>query len=286
MINVRARIKLIEELLSQDTVQAATYAALECRSTIEALCYERFAISNSHLSTADLKKWQPRDVIRQVLEEANASAAAPLVLMVARPEEAHRVGKVDPADLEYVEVGRQVELRYNALARLHNALSGVALHIKIPDAGEAVEIYGDKGAIERKVEETLQELEAASAGTLLMGSMQSDISFECFCGSTIKRKAAMLQEGQVVCCNRPECKESYTVSLEGPDVYFTRRSHSLDCICKEPIDIPERMVRELKLGDHLVAECGSCKGETVFKWSLLAAQRAPVAAPPAAADHT
>jgi hypothetical protein len=281
MINIRSRIVLIESLLSLDTVQGATYAALECRSTIEAMCYERFAIANKHISTADLKRWQPRDVVRQVLEEANAQAAEQIVLMIARPQEAQAVGKLDPADLEYLELGRQVELKYITLAKLHHALSNVALHIKIPNVGEVLDIYGDKERIEEKVRETLSELEAASLGTMLMSSLQSDCSFECFCGSTIKRKAAMLHADQVVCCNRLECKESYTVSFDGVETYFTRRSYSLTCLCQQLIDVPDRMVRELKLGDYLVAHCGTCKAETVFKWSLLAAQRTPVAIPPA-----
>lgn len=281
MINIRNRIELIENLLAMQTVQGATYAALECRSTIEAMCYERFAITNSHLSPADLKKWQPRDVVRQVLVEANARAAEPLVLMIAKPQPTHQVGKIDPADLEYVEIGRQSELRYVALAKLHHALSNVALHIKIPAAGSDVEIYGDKGEIEAKVRETIAEFTAASSGTMLMGSIESDCKFVCICGSTIKRKGPMLQAGQVVSCNRPECKETYTASFEDDEVYFTRRAYSLECQCGKHLEVPDRMIRELKLGDHLIAECSNCVSQTLFKWSLLAAQRTPVGPEPA-----
>jgi len=276
MINIRSRIEIIESLLAMQTVQGATYAALECRSTIEAMCYERFAITNSHLSPADLKKWQPREVVRQVLEEANSRAAEPLVLMIAKPQPTHQVGKIDPADLEYMEIGRQSELRYVALAKLHHALSNVALHIKIPSAGSAVEIYGDRGEIEAKIRETIAEFTAASSGTMLMGSIESDCSFVCICGSTIKRKGPMLRAGQFVSCNRPECKETYTVSFEGDDVYFTRRAYSLECQCGKHLEVPDRMIRELKLGDHLVAECSDCMSQIFFKWSLLAAHRTPV----------
>lgn len=278
MINIRSRIEIIENLLAMQSVQSATYAALECRSTIEAMCYERFAITNSHLSPADLKKWQPRDVVRQVLEEANARAAEPLVLMIAEPQHAYQVGKIDPADLDYIEVGRQSELRYAALAKLHHALSNVALHIKIPAAGSDVEIYGEQGEIEAKVRQTIAEFTAAASGTMLMGSIESDCKFQCICGSTIKRKGAMLQTGQVVSCNRLGCKETYEVSFEGDDVYFTRRAYSLKCQCDNLLEVPDRMIRELKLGDHLVAECLNCSSQTLFKWSLLAAQRTPIGA--------
>jgi hypothetical protein len=279
VIDIRSRIKLIENLLKMETIQGATYAALECRSTIEAMCYERFAISNSHLSPADLKKWQPRDVVRQVLEEANAQAAGPLVLMMSRPLEPHEVGKVDLTNLDYVEIGRQSELRYVALAKLHHALSNVALHIKIPSPGSEVEIYGNQADIEAKVRETLCELAAAVSGSMLISGLGEECKFTCLCGSTIKRKSAMLQPGQTVCCNRLDCKESYTVSYEGADIFFTRRAHSLDCVCGNPIDVPERLFRELRLGDQLTAKCGSCNAETLFKWNLLAAQRVPITTP-------
>jgi hypothetical protein len=84
MIGIRARISLIEGLLSQGSVQTATYAAFECRSTIEAICYDRFAVASSHLALADLRKQQPRDVIKQVIEEANAKAAAQFTLSIAK----------------------------------------------------------------------------------------------------------------------------------------------------------------------------------------------------------
>lgn len=270
MINIRARIEIIERLLAMDTVEGATYAALECRSTIEAICYERFTIANSHLALADLKKWQPRDVVRQVIEEANAEAGCQLVLSIAtKPKQTLNVGSVRLEDLEYVEVGRQSELRYKVLGKLHNALSNVALHVQIPTRRESVKVYGDKCAIEEKVREALAELEAAASGTLLMGATGSDCTVECVCGSTIKRKAALLREGQVVCCNNPDCSESYTVSLRDSEAWFTRRTHTIPCNgCGADLDLPERTILRLRPGQYLIAECGKCKAQTCFKWSL------------------
>ncbi len=275
MIDIRARISLIEGLLSQGTVQTATYAALECRSTIEAICYDRFAVASSHLALADLRKWQPRDVIKQVIEEANAEAAAQFTLSITKPQQRVRDASIRPEDLEYVEIGQQSGLPYAALGRLHNALSNLALHVQIPPPGEQVSIYGDRVQIVAKVEEALVEIRKVASGNLLMGSTGADCTVQCTCGSTIKRKAAQLRPGNVVCCNQLACDESYTFSLENDEAWFTRRVQTIPCHgCQGSLDIPDRTISRLRLGEFLTAVCEACKSETVFKWSLSMAKPA------------
>lgn len=272
MIDIPARIELIENLLAANTIETSTYAALECRSTIEAICYDRFKISNSHLALADLKKWQPRDVIRQVLEEANAEASEGLILSIGKPIEPSFIGPTHPKDIEYVEIGRQSELRYRSLAKLHNALSNLALHVQIPTPENTVCIYGDKRAIEEKVAETLAELRNAATGNLLMSGFGPNTTFECSCGSMIKRMTALLKDGQVVCCNRTECKESYTVSINDNEIWFVRRARLVPCKgCGNHLDIPERMMLRLKPAEHMTAICGKCGATAIFKWQLVIA---------------
>lgn len=269
MINIPARIELIENLLKTNTVETSTYAALECRSTIEAICYDRFKISNSHLALADLKKWQPRDVIRQILEEANAEASERLIFSIGKPIEPSFVGPTHPKDIEYVEIGRQSELRYRSLAKLHNALSNLALHVQIPTPDNPVSIYGDKRSIEAKVAETLAELRSAATGNLLMSGFGPNTIFECLCGSTIKRMTALLKDGQVVCCNRTECVESYTVSINDNETWFARRASLVPCRgCGNDLNIPERMMLRLKPTEHMTAICGNCGATALFKWQF------------------
>lgn len=278
MIDIHARIALIEELLSQGTVQTATYAALECRSTIEAICYDRFAVASSHLALADLRKWQPRDVIKQVIEEANAKAATPFKLLIEKPQQRVRDTSVRPEDLEYVEIGQQSELPHAALGKLHNALSNLALHVQIPQPGQQVSIYGDKTLIVAKVEEALVELRKVASGNLIMGSTGADCTVKCACGSTIKRKAALLRPGHVVCCNQVTCDESYSFALENGEAWFTRRVHTIPChSCQGPLEIPDRTISRLRPGEFLTAVCGACHSETVFKWSLSMATPASAA---------
>lgn len=269
MINIKERIELIRKLLADGSIQSATYASLECRSTIEAICYERFLIMNSHLSAADLRKWQPRDVIKQVIEEANAESALQLKISIAKPQQIINAGPVPLEDLEYVELGMQSELRYIALGKLHNSLSNVALHVQIPALGKPLSIYGELETVQRKVEETLVELELAAVGNLLVGSREMDCNFKCGCGSTIKRKAALLREGQVVSCPNPDCEESYVYSIEGGEAWFTRRAYIIPCgACAGELDMPFRFVNGLKPDSILNVECHKCGATTKFRWTL------------------
>lgn len=69
MLDIAKRIELINSLLEQDTEQSLTYAALECRLTLEYLCYERFKLYFSYLSQSDLKNWQPKHIIKQISDQ-------------------------------------------------------------------------------------------------------------------------------------------------------------------------------------------------------------------------
>lgn len=71
MIDINKRIAIIESLLAEGSIQSLTYAALECRLTIETICYERFLIAHDYIADADLKGWQPASVVKQVSQEAN-----------------------------------------------------------------------------------------------------------------------------------------------------------------------------------------------------------------------
>jgi hypothetical protein len=218
-------------------------------------------------------------VIKQVIEEANSKAGAQLTLSIAKPQQRLRDASIRPEDLEYVEIGQQSELPHVVLGRLHNALSNLALHVQIPPPGEQVSIYGDRDQIAAKVEEALVELRKVASGNLLMGSTGADCTVGCVCGSTIRRKAALLRPGDVICCNQQTCDESYTFSLENGEAWFTRRVQTIPCHgCKGTLDIPDRTISRLRPGEFLTAVCGACDSETLFKWSLSIATKPATAA--------
>lgn len=154
MLDIPNRIQLIESLIEQDTEQSLTYAALECRLTLEYLCYERFKLYFSYLSESDLKNWQPKHIIKQVSDEIDNIVSQGFSISISaeqingRPPET----KDEFESLNYTHLGTQSELKLNRLHKLWNGVSNVALHIPVPSLSSSnLSIYGDKDKIRKKV---------------------------------------------------------------------------------------------------------------------------------------
>ena len=68
MLNLDPAISKIEELLKENSEARIIYAALECRLAIERICYERLRLAHDYISHDDLKKWQPRDIVKILIQ--------------------------------------------------------------------------------------------------------------------------------------------------------------------------------------------------------------------------
>ena len=148
MKDINKRIATIENLIKGDSVSGLTYAALECRITLELICYERLMISYGYTSYSDLRGWQPKQVVQQVAKEANELAAASLTVSVSKtpidPKNPPR-SAADFESFEYVELGKQVGFDVKEVGKLWNALSGSALHVQVPKSKDAqLSVYGNR----------------------------------------------------------------------------------------------------------------------------------------------
>ena len=83
MLNLDPAISKIEELLKEGTEATITYAALECRLAIERICYERLRLAHDYISHDDLKKWQPRDIVKILIQEVDSSAAETFTVSIS-----------------------------------------------------------------------------------------------------------------------------------------------------------------------------------------------------------
>jgi len=260
MLNIPKKIECIEELLAQDTVQSLTYASLECRLTIEFLCYERLVSSHKYFSQDDLKTWTPKSVVQQIAAEANELITEGLTVSISRGP--NKPGS-EPATvkefeaLEYIKIGEQIHLNVSKLGSLHNALSNLALHIHIPKAGDAVQFYGSDEKIRKKIEEALVHFRALAKGTLLAGSFGMEWSFPCeVCGAHIRRKSELLKDQQVISCFNPHCAETYLIHGTGDRLEHSRRTIDVTCIkCKGVTSLPTKTVERLRFGEKLPVSC-------------------------------
>lgn len=265
MLDIAKRIGVIEALLREDTAQSLTYAALECRLTLEYLCYERFKLFYSYMSPGDLKNWQPRHVVKQVSEDIDENISKGFTLSIS----AHDANDKPPQtkeeyeSLEYTLVGQQPELDLNTLHSLWHGLSNIALHLPVPtiSSGE-LEIYGNKEKIKKKVISVVEYLSGLKGNLLMGGPLGKVFSFNCYlCDTLIKKPIKHLNSPAFVNCLNPECNESYFLEPEddGQEIKITRRIFKFGCKgCDADLEVPTNVFRELRFDQQLNIPCGSC----------------------------
>lgn len=278
MIDLEPTISQIEKLLAENTEASVTYAALECRLVIERICYERLRLAHDYISHDDLRKWQPSDIVKTLIQEVDDKAAETFTLSIARepmPEGSPPPTREDYEAMEWLPVGTQVGFAPNRLGKLWYGLAKLALHIGIPTSKDAtVKQYGDIQAIASKATQALAEIKRISKGTLMSSGMMmgEDVSFDCNCGSKNKRRLKLLKDGQTINCINPDCDESY--GYVQSDMSFGRRTFEIACrACNTSRDIPKRKVEKLRTDQHTHFDCEECDETIYVSWRPVQTQR-------------
>jgi len=127
----------------------------------------------------------------------------------------------------------------------------------------------DYAGIRAKVEEVLAELRLLEKGTLIASGVGETVYFDCACGAKNMRRAALLKQGQEVGCINPECKEKWSVAIEGDDIMFTRQVISVRChACTETAVFPQGPVLNLKRNTRVRYVCAACQADNFLIWKL------------------
>lgn len=278
MINYRPIIERIDALLAEDTDASVTYAALEARLTVEKVCYDRLKHAHEYISHAELRRWQPSAVVKQLIQDVDKHVADTMTLMISKSP---AVPGVQPPDEDYIEVGTQVGFDAKRLGELWNALSNLALHVKLPkNKNDHIPDYGDRAKIRAKVEEAKAEFKRLAKGTMGFSGIGEQVSFQCgVCETANKRRAALLREGQRVFCINPNCDASFIVHKEGEAINFRGETCDFACQgCGDVKHLPWRFFSEkLKFGNRAIFDCKSCNHRNYIEWRLT--QVAPISGP-------
>lgn len=268
MIDLEPTIKRINVLLAEGTDQSVTYAALEARLALERVCYDRLQQHHDYISHAQLRKWQPAAVINTLIADVDEHAAVTRTFSVSKGP---AVPGRDPADEEYVTLGTEVGFNPKLVGELWNALSGLALHVRLPKKrGDHIPEYGDASAIRLKVEEVVKELERLSATTMTFSGFGPEVSFTCSCGEKNKRRASLLKEGHSVFCINPNCKASYKVTKDKDEFTFESELTRVNCEeCNEVNAWPVRVFYSMKYDETASFNCRSCGFKNRVRWRLM-----------------
>jgi hypothetical protein len=265
MIDLRDAIASIKGLLADGSARALTYAALECRLSIERICYDRLAQAHDYLAVEEVRRWQPHHVIRLIEEDVDPEVASTYTISIGREP---LKGGEDVTALDYVPIGTQQGFDGAVLAKLWNGLSNVALHVALPKSKTAlVEQFGDPAAMRAKVEQCLAELERIATGSLTTTGFGPEVSFTCGCGTRNKRKSERLHAGKVIHCVNPECEHSFEIELDGDAFNFVVRWVHVDCTCGKSLRFARAPLERLRVNQTANSFC-ECGAESVFHWRL------------------
>lgn len=269
MINLPPIIERIRVLLEEDTDTSVTYAALEARLALEKVCYDRLRQAHDYISHAQLRRWQPSAVVKTLISDVDKHVADTLTLHMSKEP---AVPGVKPGENDWVEIGTQIGFDGKRVGELWNALSGLALHVKLPkNKDDDIPEYGNRAKTRLKVEEVLAELEHLAKATMGFSGLGKTVSFECsVCGEKNKRRAALLQEGQRIYCINPNCDASWLVRIEGSEIGFQGETCDFACQgCGHVKHLPWRFFFEkLKFGDRAVFDCRKCDHRNYVEWRL------------------
>jgi len=275
MLNLERIILHIKSLLDEDTESSVCYAALEARLALEKICYDRLRQRHDYISHADLRAWTPGHVVQRVMEEVDGNVAVTKTLSISKGP-AHPNFK--PEDEDYVEIGTEVGFKPQHIARMWQALSNLALHVRLPEhRDDYIPAYGDKTKTRAKIGEVLAELERLSKGTMSFSGLGDEVSFECHCGQKNRRRAALLKNGQTVSCYKEGCPRGYKVALqEDGSFVFELDSVAISCsACNASMLAPRHELLKMKYEQPATIMCSKCGQQNQIKWVLARADPPP-----------
>jgi hypothetical protein len=252
-----------------------TYAALEARLALEKVVYDRLRQRHEYISPEQLRAWTPGEVVKRLLVEVDEHMTETMVLKMSRHP---RVEGQKVADEDWVTIGTEIGFDAKKLARLWQALSSLALHVRLPkNKDDHIADYGDKERTRTKVEEVVALLERLSRTTMVFSGIPvgGDVSFDCSCGQKNKRRASLLRQGQHIYCINPRCDQTWNVTeLDGQEVSLEAVMVDVPCkVCGDVQHIPWRIVTGMKYDQQLTFPCSGCKATNFVQWHLMQATR-------------
>lgn len=265
MIDIKSIITRINALLGDDTSQSVIYAALEARLALEKVCYDRLRQRHSYISHAQLRKWQPSNIVKTLIVEVDPHVAETVILHIGKNPD------VRPEDDDYVKVGIEIGFDPNRLANMWNALANLALHVALPkNKDDHIPEYGDKEKIREKVKEVVVELERLSKGTMTYSGFGPEVSFDCLCGEKNRRRVELLRDRQRLRCINFDCKETWEAIKEEDGFHFKRLCVTVNCEkCKAPSQIPWQILDDLRHDQFCLFSCQSCQHENYIVLRLM-----------------
>jgi len=255
-------------LLEENSAASVSYAALEARLALEKVCYDRLRQHHDYISHEQLKGWRPKEVIDQLICEVDADIAGTLTLSMS--SEPCRPGMC-PENYQYTDLGRQAGFKASYIGALWNALSNIALHVRLPEnRDDEIADYGSQIDVQAKVEEVVRELKRLSQGNMLLAGAWSEVSFVCSCGELNRRSAETMVAGRITYCANARCDSCFLISIENDEICFEEHLFKASCEqCQSENSLKWRPVSRMKRDQIGTFRCISCNHLNHIQWRVV-----------------
>jgi hypothetical protein len=243
-----------EQELAAGSDSRVRYAALELRTAMEALVYERVLLYESELPDAELATWQPRRVF-EVLLELNPHADQSSSVAIA-PESSLGV-RSGP----FTDLGKDRVISTKELKTYYDRLGSYLHAPTVQQARSGAATTPEQ--MRKRCQEVLGVIDQVLSSRVFSVDFKVVARMACVeCKATvICRMPFKPDEGRTIDCTR--CKASYRVEpKEGSAVTWTPLHHTLQCQGPGCTDSCVVWPREVAPGTHWV--CKSCGGRNRF----------------------
>ena len=227
----RACLARARVLLGNPTPENLRYAALELRLCMEALTYERLRIFRDIVPESALKKWQPPQAVKALLE-FEPLADQSFTLLVGVEDQAG----AEPTSTQFVGEHKSLDVSW---LRKHYHKTGSLLHSPYeapPDNPSATAAY---------LQGVVAEIAAALSGNIRAGYIRRVIPYNCdACNAlSLVNRDAMFKRRKAECL---QCgAEHYATFDDDGTLEFKLNTTDFDCgHCKTPIPVENRKLCE------------------------------------------
>ncbi|MFA8388094.1 MAG: hypothetical protein ACEPO2_20935 [Pelagibaca sp.] len=255
MYDFEKAITAIEAHINDGSTEKLRYAALEARIAIESVAIDRLQISRPYISSEDLRRWKPRDIMSFLLKEVDTRMTSQLSLSFsnALPPGTKQI-KENYEELEWKFLGNQSEVNIKTLNKLWHKASGF-LHVDL--AGRNVSEL--RSEILTLLKDVLGFLNEIKDGSLVIAMVDRSYTYQCECGTAIKRNQEFLREKMIIGCPNPACSETYLTKQEEGEIVLENRGLTFACPqCSEKMWVPGALVDKLRGEQRLEWRCAKC----------------------------
>ncbi len=260
--NGRAHLGRAKALFEKSDTEALVYCALELRMAIEAHVYDTAQSYADELPEKKLSKWQPAQLLRELLEIDPHAAVTGTLMFAGEP------GDAEPK--EWVTIGTQKRMGFKEVGETYNHL-GKYLHLEtvLDHADGKMRNIDSLRSLCGKVIERVDDLYSTTLFGLKLGNTSQ---MECFiCSKLIKRRTSNLKKGDsVVTQCGTDCYATYTIEVLGEEVKWTARFDKIPCQHAECDGTVQIWERHQKAGNSFL--CDKCRRGTEIVLMLRAEQ--------------